>query len=311
MNFKDKVKMYLGEEIAEETIEEGLRVAKKSKKLNKLADKIESKLTKKTEKGKINDMQSKMINDIIKKTREAASEYENIENKFKDKDLERKEAKKEIEKLNKKYSDLIQRLKDNRNKKIFGALGIAGAISGVLAGLDAGGVINMTSTSSTTAGSFGDSMEMLKQSTEDLDEYSTIEEINEVLNYIEEAGIENNDEIARQLNHVAFLLTGKADNLKRKGKDKKYKKIKQEIEAIRKAAKRVKGMAEMMESTDPGRDDKKKTNFEEQLSEYIDKKMQEVLGEIDYEKKDQILIQIPAITKDMGEAKSLVDEMIE
>lgn len=124
----------------QQKLNEGLVFSKQSKKLNKWADKVEKKLTSKMVKGSLTATQEKQIKEILSDIRIAAKEFENLEEKFKKKEIDRSKAKEQYEKLKNKHSGLLKKLKSDKIKKIFGVIGALGSIAGIIAGLNALGI---------------------------------------------------------------------------------------------------------------------------------------------------------------------------
>lgn len=116
-----------------EDLDEGIKYFKESKKLRKLADKISNKMDKLKEKGDVEEKRVKMVEEIIDRTKEASEEFEDLEKRFKEGEIEKEDAKEEHKELTKKYSDLVNRIKSERNKKIFTALGIGSLAATLLA----------------------------------------------------------------------------------------------------------------------------------------------------------------------------------
>lgn len=125
----------------DEELNEALRVFKQSKKFKDFADKIEEKLITAKSKGKIEDDKAKMIDEVVKEARMASQEFERVEDKFKEKKIDRKKAKEEIKRLKNKYSGLVKKMKSETTKKAMRAIGAVAAFAG-LAGL-LGGVLGI------------------------------------------------------------------------------------------------------------------------------------------------------------------------
>lgn len=130
----------------DEELNEALRIFKQSDKFKKYADNIEDKLIKAKSKGKIESEKAKMIEEVVKEARMASQEFQRVEDKFKDKKIDRKKAKEEIKRLKNKYSGLVKRVKSENMKKVMKVIGAGAALAG-LAGV-LGGVLGIGTGSS-------------------------------------------------------------------------------------------------------------------------------------------------------------------
>lgn len=130
----------------DDMLNEALRVFKQSKKFKNFADKIEEKLITAKSKGKIESDKAKMVEEIVREARMAAQEFQRVEDKFKDKKIDRKKAKEEVKRLKSKYSGLVKKMKSEATKKVMRTIGAVAAFAG-LAGL-LGGVLGIGTGSS-------------------------------------------------------------------------------------------------------------------------------------------------------------------
>lgn len=135
----------------DEELNEGLRIFKQSAKFKKYADKLESKLVSTKAKGKIESSQIKIIEEVIKEARTGAQEFQRIEDKFKDKTLDRSKAKAELQRLKKKYAGLVKKLKSDKVKTAIKIIGGAAILAGILGVL--GGILGVGTSSVITRGS--------------------------------------------------------------------------------------------------------------------------------------------------------------
>jgi len=127
MNLKEFI-----EENENEQLDEGLRFFKKSDKLKKYADKIEEKLISAQSAGKIDADKASQVKEVISDARIAAKEFQRLEDKFKNKEIDRSKAKDELKKLKEKHSGLIKKVKKESLQKVMKIIGAAGLLAGML-----------------------------------------------------------------------------------------------------------------------------------------------------------------------------------
>lgn len=128
---------------SDEELNEALKFFKQSAKFKKYADRIEAKLTAAKSKGKIDSSQIKVVQSVIDEARTGAKEFERVEDKFKEKTLDRSKAKEEIKRLKAKYSGLIKKLKSDKVKtamKVIGGVALLASFLGILGGVFGVGV---------------------------------------------------------------------------------------------------------------------------------------------------------------------------
>lgn len=125
--------MNLPDLLLENEINEELRFFKKSEKLSNYADKIENKLSKFIKSKNIEPEKASLINDFIKKIRDASKEFSDVETSFKNKSISRKEAKEKLDKLKEKYSALMRDLKKETLKKALRIIGVGAVLASIVA----------------------------------------------------------------------------------------------------------------------------------------------------------------------------------